>query len=250
MHLDYRRPFAFAMFAICAAGSLLHLQPAIAAERCDTRDWKFSNGPSSYDRNGNAVIQRLELRQCSTLLRASRAEGTGSDSIGNSSWKLTGDVHLEFDGAVLDTQAATVVLRNDRLSSVVVHSAAARGTKEPVRVLFNDATLDVDSATVTFVDGRISTILALGAPAQFSHRGKDGSRAQGRANKLEYDAGKSLVRLSIDTWFSKGSKDFNLDEVTYNLADGSYSSPGSSSGTYRPEERVPAPRTPDRATAK
>lgn len=238
--------------ALIAAAILLAPGPARTASPAVEKIVSDSEG-FKVDGSGGLTLNKPVVRQGSTLLRAATATATGLDdeSVKNSTWKFSGDVHLEFDGAVLDAEAATVVFMKGQLSSVIVQAAAAPRPGKPVRVVFDGATLDVDSAAVAFVDGRISTIQALGSPAQFSHQlKKDGSRAQGRANKLAYDARKSEINLSGDTSFSKGSKDVKTQEVTYNLADGSYYGPGSTTVTVDRDERVPAPRTPDRATAK
>jgi lipopolysaccharide transport protein LptA len=200
------------------------------------------------------TMKQPRVRQGSTLLRAEKGNASftnGDGEADNSTWKFTGDVHVEVDGAVLDAEAATVVFVNRRVSSVVVQSATTQPAKKSVHLEYNNAVLDVDTATLSFADGRINTIQALGKPAQFSHvLKKNGRRVNGRANKIEYDARKSLASLSVDAWFSNGVSELATQLVTYNLADGLISSPGKSTGTYQAEERVPAPHTPDRATAK
>jgi lipopolysaccharide transport protein LptA len=265
-----RGPFAVLMLTI----ALLFLQTATpAAQKCETTEWKVDYGESSRLPSGDLSFEDLKFSQCSTLLHATKAEASGiAESIRNSTWKLTGRVHLEFDvlrkgseglvapvdleprRAVLDADAATVVFVNNRVSSVTVQATSAppsRQPKKPVQVKLDDAQLDVDTAVLAFAEGRVKTIQAKGSPAIFSHVvKKTGRRAQGRANNLNYDASENQVQLRDDIWLSDGRLQNKTQLITYNLSDGSYSSPGPGSVTNQPEERVPAPRTPDRATAQ
>jgi lipopolysaccharide transport protein LptA len=239
--------------ALAAASAMLFLQPAVAAsDKCETKEWEVKSEVMTRSVSEDLSVTDLKLSQCSTLLRASRADATGvkDGHIDNSTWKLTGAVHLEVDGAVMDAQAATIVLVNGLVHSVDVPAQTAQQPKKPVHVEFNSSVLDVDSATVAFTDGRIKTILALGSPAQFSYViKKSGRQVRGRAGRIDYDAGRNEMRFSIDTRYTDGSSEASAEMLTYNIDDGSMTT-RKASGTYRPDEKVPAPRTPDRATAK
>jgi lipopolysaccharide export system protein LptA len=238
---------------LAAAVALLSLQPAHAAsEKCDTTEWAFGNDEATRSPSGDVSITNLKLSQCSTLLQASKADASGLDAgIGNTTWKLTGKVHLEFDGAVFDSDTATIVLVDGRLGSVNVGSGQAQTaqTKIPVHVEFNGAVLAADTAAATFSAGRIKTIQALGAPVQFSFQvKKSGQRVHGSSPRIDYDADKTLISF-IEAAYFYGSDEVEAQLLTYNFTDGSTST-RKAIGTYRPDERVPAPRTPDRATAK
>ncbi len=162
-------------------------------------------------------------------------------------------MHLELDGAILEAQAATVVFADGRLRSAEVQPAPApipQPPKSPVHLEFSGAVLDAQSASVAFADGRMRSVQALGSPAQFSHQFKGSPRrVHGRANKVDFDAIRNQVRFTGDTRYSDGSYALETQELYYNLGDGSFGAPTPSSGT-RTDERVPAPRTPDRTSAK
>jgi lipopolysaccharide transport protein LptA len=241
------------MIALAAAATLLGLQLASAAGERREPITVDSREGMSFNASG-LTINAPQVRQGSTVLRAAKARATNTeDGFKNSTWKFTGQVHLEFDGAVLDGEAATVVFVDGRLSSADVQSASAppsRQPKKPVHVELNGAQLDVDTAAVAFAEGRIKTVQAQGSPAIFSHlMKKTGRLANGRANRIHYDAGKSLMRLTEDAWFSYGGNIFDTQLAVYNLEDGTYDI-GPFIGTHDPAERVPAPSIPDRATAK
>jgi lipopolysaccharide export system protein LptA len=246
---------------LLTAAALLSLSPAKAAsEKCATTEWKVSTETDTHSDAGNWSIEDLKASQCSTLLQASRAETSRFDgAFKNGTWKLTGKVHLEFDGAVLgsdaatvvlDTDAATVVLVNGRISSVNAGTGKTLSpqAKKAVHVEFSGVVLDADTAAATFTAGRMKTIQVLGAPAQFSYLRKSGQRAHGRSPRIVYDADKTLISF-VDAWYSSGAEEGEAQMLTYNFTDGTTTTK-KSSGTHDPGKLVPAPRTPDRATAK
>jgi lipopolysaccharide export system protein LptA len=231
-----------------AALSLLWLEPLHAADR--NEPLHFDADQATGNMSETLTLVSPQVREGSTVLKALSGVATGLDGgLKNSTWVLTGDVHLEFDGAVLEAQAATAVFVNGLLSSVEV-SAASAPQKKPVHVEFRTAVLDVDAAAVALSDGRIRTIQARGTPAQFSYEMKKSARRyHGRAGRIDYDAARSVIKFSVDTWYTDGNLEAETSALTYNFSDDSMITEAIK-GTYPGAERVPAPRTPDRATAK
>ncbi|MEO8315645.1 MAG: LptA/OstA family protein [Pseudomonadota bacterium] len=240
-----------------AAATLQCLQPSLAAGVSNEKiSVSADSSTGNLSSDGKQTLELPIVRQGSTLLKALKAEVTskGGESK-DSTYKFTGDVHLEFDGAVMDAQSATAVFINNRLSSVDVMTTAPGQPKKLVHVVFKSAVLDVDAATVALADGRIRTIQARGTPSQFSYQlKKSGRRVNGRAGKIDYDAVKNAIRFSVDTWYTDGRSEAKTPALTYNFGteimvtealDLTYDSEEDA-----PEERVPAPRTPDRASAK
>lgn len=155
--------------ALAGCGVLAVLVPALAA-RAPTANIEVRNKGKFY-RNFNAGTevweQDVTLSQApDTLIRADRAEGRNlADGYDDGHWTLTGKVHIEFDGAVLDA----------------------------------------DSATVEFVDGGIGSILVNGRPAVFSHPvGDTGQRNEGRSETITYDGARRQVRFVGDATYSFG----------------------------------------------
>jgi lipopolysaccharide export system protein LptA len=126
---------------------------------------------------------------------------------------FTGKVHVEFRGAVLDADTATMVLRDEALVSVDVK----------------------------------------GSQATFSHQPeKSKRRIDGKADAINYVAASGDMRFSGGTFWTNGSYTMNTPQLSYNLNSGDVSAPRSI-GTVRPKgdsERVPAPRPPERSTAQ
>jgi lipopolysaccharide transport protein LptA len=202
--------------AILVAGTLLWLLPAHAASLSDEEIDVSGEGLVMNLNAGTKSMDNLKLRQGNTLVSAKHADGSGlANGHRNGTWELKGEVHIEFDGAVLDAE----------------------------------------TATVRFVDNRLKTVVVQGTPAVFAQTlGNTGRRVQGRAGKIDYDAGTSQVQFSGGTAFQDGTYQFNTKaQLTYNLKDSTVRTPqGSrSEGSYQPpEKQVPPPRTPDRASAQ
>ncbi|MEO6081130.1 MAG: LptA/OstA family protein [Steroidobacteraceae bacterium] len=258
LHRDRGRRGPLSVLA--AAGILLCLLPAHAAS--DKREaivLRRSTNPAFDLNNGTVSAANVELVQGSTLLKASKADATGwvDGKYENSTWKLTGDVHLEFNGAKLDTQSATVVFADGRLDTIKVQPApaqAAQQKKSPVHLEMKGAVLDAQTATVAFADGRMRNVQTQGAqglPAQFSHQFKTSSkRVHGRAGRIDYDVAEDLMRFSGGTWYALGNTEMETQVATYSFSTGVFKADGEAQAILRSEERVPAPSTPNRATAK
>lgn len=152
-----------------------------------------------------------------TVIKAD--EGSVSNVEGdfdNAQWQLTGSVHVEFEGAVVDA----------------------------------------DTAVVTFSAGRLTAVRVRGTPARFSHLAKDNIRRQGRAPAIDYDSSTGWVRFSGGTSFSQLDNGIVItqEELNYNVNTTQYND-GKTSTRDRVEippdaARVPPPRTPDRSTSQ
>lgn len=174
----------FAATVLAGCGVFAALVPALAA-RAPSASIELSYKGRMY-LNLNAGTQQLEqdvtLRQApDTLIRADKAEGSNlpDGDYDNGHWKLSGQVHIEFNGVVLDA----------------------------------------DSATVAFADGRIRSINVLGKPARFSHpAGATGQRNEGRAANIAYDGNTREVRFSGRTAYAFGPYEGTADKpLVYEL---------------------------------
>lgn len=202
-----QRGYARALFAVCI---VLAMAPALAAN-ADREAYKVEGNNLRLDLNANTrSLDNLTLRQGSTLITAKKS--SGREDANDSTWDVKGEVHIEFNGAVLDA----------------------------------------DAATVKFVDNRLKTIHVQGAPARFSHPLKSGDRVvKGRAAIIDYDAATALVQFSGGTQFEDGRNQITTDKLTYSINDNSVSTSQSrSQAVIQPGSRVPAPKTPDRKTAQ
>lgn len=179
---DSRRRRLLTVLAGC--GALSWLAPSFGARAPASNIEVHAKGRVRWNFNeGTQVLEQdVELRQApDTLIRADRAEGSNlpDGNFDNGHWILSGAVHIEFDGAVLDA----------------------------------------DSATVQFADGRIESIQVQGTPALFSHpSGTTGQRNQGRANVIAYDGIRRLVRFTGRTAYAFGPYEGTaVKPLVYNL---------------------------------
>ncbi len=143
-----------------------------------------------YQRNTMQLKKIVMTDKLGTMLiRAQDAKAHSVDlSAKDMQWEFSGDVHIEFNGATLDSA----------------------------------------TATVSFKDNMLESAHAVGAPAQFSHLLKGATqRSQGRAHTIDYDAAKSQLHLAGGVWYSDGTNEINTSTLNYNLANRSIdSNPG------------------------
>jgi len=206
------------------AACLLCLQTALAAKaevRVDKETPLDITGEDiKHDLNtGTLRMRNSTITQgTATTIRAALANGRGlKEGYDNSSWDLSGSVHIEFESAVIDADSASVVFSNQRIVAIRVQ----------------------------------------GKPARFSHQQKDSGKREGRANNIDYDARSGNLRLTGGTWLFDGRNEIQTNVLLYNLNDGVITNDrksDDSSPTHiiiRPKApTVPTPRTPDRATAQ
>jgi len=173
-----------ALFAVACIGLGL-VSAATSAAQVRQDDWIIVNTGGMKVSASNTLELRdgiiITNRQETMMIRAKEANAQGVElSFNNSQWEFSGDVHIEVDGAVLDA----------------------------------------DTATVRFTANRLGNARVVGSPAKFSHVLKGSTqRNQGRAGTIDYDAGKSLLRLDGGAWYSDGRNEITSPFLVYNLAD-------------------------------
>jgi lipopolysaccharide transport protein LptA len=217
---DLRRRALLAVLALAAVGLLpAAALPAPSAPVFSRAEIEIDGRDLVTNPNaGTLTLRDVRVTQGpGTLIKAQNGATAIADGYQNSRWEFIGTVHIEFDGAVVDA----------------------------------------DKAIAVFADGRIQTLQVDGAPVRFSHPAKDSDqRNLGRANRIDYDAASREVRFSGKAWYSDGRNEATTEAMVYSLADGALASVGDGSDesrvklTIRPNKRVPAPRTPDKATAQ
>ncbi len=190
-------------------------QPSVMVEGTHTI-WNFNTGTIQMD--------QFVLRQSpATMIRAAKASGTGvtAGSNDSSNWNLAGQVHVEYQEAVLDA----------------------------------------DSAKVAFAARVLQSVNVQGAPARFTHpTKKPGQMFQGRADTIAFDNDRHQVRFNGHVWYSLGAGNEGSSDkpMIYDLESRVVRSeqdntPGSRVRLkIRPpeKERVTIPRTPERSTAQ
>ncbi|HTQ35557.1 MAG TPA: LptA/OstA family protein [Steroidobacteraceae bacterium] len=208
--------------ALAGWGALLCLSPGRAAAASAA---PILAGGENVRTNLNAGTTQWDdfvLHQApDTVITATRAEGSNlpGGSNDNGHWSLTGKVHIEYQGSVLDADTATVVFAGGQLQSIEVH----------------------------------------GRPALFSHPTRTaGVVCRGRADTIDFDGTKRQVSFTGHVEYSYGVNEGTSDKpMIYELDSSVLRSVGEDAGRVRvtisparPEKTIPTPRTPDRSTAQ
>jgi lipopolysaccharide transport protein LptA len=183
-----------ALFALMmSASQAVTAAPAHPAQ--ETID--FNAQSSEFDlRNNNAIFHQVRIIQGATTISADQGQttrGTGLD-FDNSLWVFRGNVKITVQEGLLTS----------------------------------------DDAEISFARKALAKAVANGKPAAFEQRvAKTGKVAHGRADTIDYDASKGLVRLSKNAWLSDGSTEIRGETLKYNVLAQSIIAESSEQGSQR-----------------
>jgi lipopolysaccharide transport protein LptA len=185
---------ALALFALMMSASQA-VTAASAHAAQETID--FNAQSSEIDlRNNNAIFRKVRIAQGTTTISADQGQttrGTGLD-FDNSLWVFRGNVKIAVEEGLLTS----------------------------------------DDAEISFVKKALAKAVANGKPAAFEQRvAKTGKVAHGRADTIDYDAGKGIVRLSKNAWLSDGSTEIRGETLRYNVLAQSIIAESSEQGSQR-----------------
>jgi len=140
-------------------------------------------------------------------------------------------IDVEAESSDFDYRNGVLVFRKVRItqgdSRVEADRATATGLEfdnsrwqfeGSVRILAEGGQLASDAATVRFVDNEIAGAEVIGKPATFSQtRGE--RRAEGRAERIDYDLATGRVRLAGKAWLSDGRNEITGSTLVYSMRD-------------------------------
>ena len=87
-----------------------------------------------------------------------------------------------------------------------------------VKITTGDGQLTADDAQITFAKQRLFKATANGKQAEFQGQvEKTGKVAHGRADTIDYDAVKGVVRLLNNAWLTYGETELRGDSLKYNV---------------------------------
>ena len=148
-------------------------------------------------RNNNIVYHKVHIAQGATIVSAdigSATKQTSGPDFDNSLWIFRGNVKISMD----------------------------------------DGELTSDDAEINFAKKALAKAVVNGKPAAFEQRvAKTGKVAHGRADTIEYDAGKGLVRLWKNAWLSDGQTEISNESLKYNVLTQSIVAESSEQGSQR-----------------
>ena len=169
-----------AAFACALAGGIA-AQP-VASPTAAIRNLPINVDAASSDvdyRSNTVVFRDVVITQGTTRVSADLARATGLD-FKESTWTFTGNVRIERDGGVLESDEAQVQFRANLL--------------------------------------RVATIQ--GKPARFEQQlTRSADTAHGRAATIVYDLDSDHVTLTGDAWLSDGRNEISGEKLVYNVRD-------------------------------
>jgi lipopolysaccharide transport protein LptA len=153
--------------------------------------------------NNNVVFRKVRITQGTMSIAADLGQGQGMKqttlNFDNSLWTFRGSVKITIDAGQLNSDDAEINFYHQLLSKAVVN----------------------------------------GKPASFEeHVAKTGKLAQGRADTIDYDAGKGIVQLSKNAWLSDGQTEIRGESLKYNVLAQSIVAESSGQGSEQGSQRV------------
>ncbi len=160
-------------------------------------------------------------------------------------------ITLDAQSADVDLANNNVVFRKVRITqgNMAISADQGQGTKQTTRLNFEDSLwifrgsvkitvpdglLTSDDAQINFTNQLLARAVANGKPAAFEQKViKTGKLAQGRAETIDYDAGKGLVTLQKNGWLSDGQYEIRGESLKYNMAAQSIVAEAAEQGSQR-----------------
>ena len=150
---------------------------------------------------------------------------------------------VEYDGVTI-TQGQIRITADRAKTTVGEFEDSKWQFSGTVRITMPDSTLASDTAEVKFAGGEIESAAVTGAPATFEQQ-RAAERAQGRANRIDYDLKRGTIELAGDAWLSDGQKEITGETLVYNTANQSVLSKQQVTITIQPGEEPKAGPKPD-----
>jgi len=144
-------------------------------------------------------------------------------------------ISLDAQSSELDLRSNNVVFRKVRIAQGTMSVSADQGqaTRQAsgldfdnslwvfrgnVKITMDQGQLTSDDAQINFIKKLLAKAVANGKPAEFEQRiAKTGKTAHGRADTIDYDAARGIVRLSKNAWLSDGQNEIRGESLKYNL---------------------------------
>jgi lipopolysaccharide transport protein LptA len=178
---------------------------AIAAAHMEQQAISLDAQSSELDyKNNNLLFHKVRITQGNMSVAADQAQATGLD-FENSRWVFRGNVKITMDQGQLTSEEAEITFAKKLLSKAIVN----------------------------------------GKQAAFEQRiAKTGKLAQGRADTIDYDVAKGVVRLSKNAWLSDGQNEIRGESLKYNVLAQNIVAEASEQGSQRVHIIITPPANP------
>ena len=155
-------------------------------------------------KNNNLIFRKVRIAQGNMSVSADQAQANGLD-FENNRWVFRGNVKITMDGGQLNSE----------------------------------------EADITFVKKLLSNAVVNGNPASFEQRlAKSAKLVQGRADTIDYDVAKGVVRFAKNAWLSDGQNEIRGDSLKYNVLAENIVAEGSEQGSQRVHIIITPPANP------
>ena len=181
------------------------LSSPVLAEHLEQQNISLDAQSSELDyKNNNLVFHKVRIAQGGMSVAADQAQATGLD-FENSRWVFRGNVKVSMDQGQLAADEAEIIFAKKLLSKAIVN----------------------------------------GKPASFEQPiAKTGKLARGRADSIDYDVTKGVVRLSKNAWLSDGQTEIRGESLKYNVLAQNIVAEGSEQGSQRVHIIITPPANP------
>jgi lipopolysaccharide export system protein LptA len=173
--------------------------------------------------------------------------------------------HVEQQSISLDAQSSELDYKNNNLlfrkvriaqGNMAVSADLAQATgldfensrwvfRGNVKITMQQGQLTSDEAEIIFAKKLLAKALVNGKPAAFEQRiAKTGKLARGRADTIEYDVAKGVVRLSKNAWLSDGQNEIRGESLKYNVLAQNIVAESSEQGSQRVHIIITPPANP------
>jgi len=160
-------------------------------------------------------------------------------------------ISLDAQSSELDLRSNNVVFRKVHITQgpTTVSADMGSATKQAtgldfdnslwifrgnVKISMDDGELTSDEAEINFAKKALAKAVVTGKPAAFEQRvAKTGKVAHGRADTIDYDAHKGVVRLTKNAWLSDGQTEIRGESLKYDVLAQSIVAEGSEQGSQR-----------------
>jgi lipopolysaccharide export system protein LptA len=111
-----------------------------------------------------------------------------------------------------------------------------------VKITIEQGEVTADDAEINFSKQQLAKAVANGKPAAFEDRiEKTGKTAHGRADTIDYDAAKGVVRLSKNAWLSNGDTEIRGESIKYNMLAQTFAAEGAEQDSHQVHIVIPPP---------
>lgn len=123
---------------------------------------------------------------------------------------------IEYSGVTI-TQGQIRITADRAVTTGVEFEDSKWQFNGTVRITLPESSIASDTAEVRFAGGEVESAAVTGAPATFEQKRED-QRAQGRANRIDYDLKRGTVELAGDAWLTDGKTEITGETLVYSTA--------------------------------